>query len=454
MAITHTKDMTKGTYWKVIILFALPLLFSNLFQQLYNAVDALIVGQFLGKNPLAAVSSSGNLIFLFISFFVGTGSGIGVLIAKYFGEKNYEDMRKVIHTGVAFGLVCSVLLTILGIFLAPVLLKLMKTDADVLPESIKYFQYYFAGCVGMIMYNTFNGILNALGNSKRSLYYLIFSSLLNIILDLLFIGVFHFGVEGAAIATSISQIISALLAFIFLLKKGTVYQIKIKEVKFNNKMLRLILKYGIPAGIQNSVIALANVFVQSNINTFGNNAMAGCGTYSKLEGFAFLPVNSFCMALTTFVGQNLGAKEYERAKIGSRFGIICSVIMSEIIGIIMAITMPYLARLFSDDLEVIKIATLQARTICIFYFLLSFSHCVAAICRGAGKAIVPMIIMLVIWCVIRVLYIKIAMSISHNIQLIFIAYPLTWGLSSIIYLIYYLFTDWVHGFEKKQNQIN
>ena len=454
MAITHTKDMTKGTYWKVIILFALPLLFSNLFQQLYNAVDALIVGQFLGKNPLAAVSSSGNLIFLFISFFVGTGSGIGVLIAKYFGEKNYEDMRKVIHTGVAFGLVCSVLLTILGIVLAPVLLKLMKTDADVLPESIKYFQYYFAGCVGMIIYNTFNGILNALGNSKRSLYYLIFSSLLNIILDLLFIGVFHFGVEGAAIATSISQIISALFAFIFLLRKGTVYQIKIKEVKFDNKMLRLILKYGIPAGIQNSVIALANVFVQSNINTFGNNAMAGCGTYSKLEGFAFLPVNSFCMALTTFVGQNLGAKEYERAKIGSRFGIICSIIMSEIIGIIMALSMPYLARLFSDDLEVIKIATLQARTICIFYFLLSFSHCVAAICRGAGKAIVPMIIMLVIWCVIRVLYIKIAMSISHNIQLIFIAYPLTWGLSSIIYLIYYLFTDWVHGFEKKQNQIN
>ena len=449
MAITHTKDMTKGTYWKVIILFALPLLFSNLFQQLYNAVDALIVGQFLGKNPLAAVSSSGNLIFLFISFFVGTGSGIGVLIAKYFGEKNYEDMRKVIHTGVAFGLVCSVLLTILGIVLAPVLLKLMKTDADVLPESIKYFQYYFAGCVGMIIYNTFNGILNALGNSKRSLYYLIFSSLLNIILDLLFIGVFHFGVEGAAIATSISQIISALFAFIFLLRKGTVYQIKIKEVKFDNKMLRLILKYGIPAGIQNSVIALANVFVQSNINTFGNNAMAGCGTYSKLEGFAFLPVNSFCMALTTFVGQNLGAKEYERAKIGSRFGIICSIIMSEIIGIIMALSMPYLARLFSDDLEVIKIATLQARTICIFYFLLSFSHCVAAICRGAGKAIVPMIIMLVIWCVIRVLYIKIAMSISHNIQLIFIAYPLTWGLSSIIYLIYYLFTDWVHGFEKK-----
>ena len=452
MVKTHTKDMTKGSYWKVIILFALPLLFSNLFQQLYNAVDALIVGQFLGKNPLAAVSSSGNLIFLFISFFVGTGSGIGVLIAKYFGEKNYEDMRKVIHTGVAFGLLCSVLLTVLGITLAPVLLKLMKTDANVLPESIKYFQYYFAGCIGMVMYNTFNGILNALGNSKRSLYYLIFSSLLNVVLDLLFIAIFKFGVEGAAIATAISQILSATLAFIFLLKKGSVYQLEIKKIKFDQKMLKLILKYGMPAGIQNSVIALANVFVQSNINTFGNNAMAGCGTYSKLEGFAFLPVNSFCMALTTFVGQNLGAKEYERAKKGSRFGIICSVIMSEVIGIVMAISIPFLARLFSDDAEVIKIATTQARTICIFYFLLAFSHCVAAVCRGAGKAIVPMIIMLLIWCVVRVIYIKISMSISHNIQLIFAAYPLTWAISSIIYLIYYLFTDWVHGFEQKHSK--
>lgn len=452
MVKTHTKDMTKGSYWKVIILFALPLLFSNLFQQLYNAVDALIVGQFLGKNPLAAVSSSGNLIFLFISFFVGTGSGIGVLIAKYFGEKNYEDMRKVIHTGVAFGLLCSVLLTVLGITLAPVLLKLMKTDANVLPESIKYFQYYFAGCIGMVMYNTFNGILNALGNSKRSLYYLIFSSLLNVVLDLLFIAIFKFGVEGAAIATAISQILSATLAFIFLLKKGSVYQLEIKKIKFDKKMLKLILKYGMPAGIQNSVIALANVFVQSNINTFGNNAMAGCGTYSKLEGFAFLPVNSFCMALTTFVGQNLGAKEYERAKKGSRFGIICSVIMSEVIGIVMAIFIPFLAGLFSDDAEVIKIATTQARTICIFYFLLAFSHCVAAVCRGAGKAIVPMIIMLLIWCVVRVIYIKIAMSISHNIQLIFAAYPLTWAISSIIYLIYYLFTDWVHGFEQKHSK--
>ena len=452
MAISHTKDMTKGSYIKVIILFALPLLFSSLFQQLYNAIDAIIVGKFLGTNPLAAVSSSGNLIFLFISFFVGAASGIGVLIAKYFGEKNYTSMRKVIHTGIAFGLVCSILLTIIGISLAPVMLKLMKTDSEVLPESITYFKFYFSGSIGLVMYNVFNGILNALGNSKRSLYYLIISSLMNVVLDLLFIAIFKMGVEGAAIATAISQSLSALLCFIFLLKNGTVYQVKIKEIKFDKQMLLSILKYGIPAGIQNSVIALANVFVQSNINSFGNIAMAGCGTYAKLEGFAFLPVNCFCMALTTFVGQNLGAKQYERAKKGSKFGILCSAIMSEIIGLCMIVLIPYLARLFTGDPEVIKITTLQAKCICGFYFLLAFSHCVAAVCRGAGKAFVPMIIMLLIWCVLRVSYIQIAMSYSHDIKLVFFAYPITWSISSIIYLIYYLCTDWVHGFEKKNNK--
>ena len=446
----NTVDMSKGIYWKVIIAFAIPVFFSNLFQQLYNSIDALIVGNFLGKNSLAAVASSGNLIFLFTSFFIGTASGISVLIAKFFGEKRFDEMRKTIHTGIALGIVCSIILTILGIALTPFILRLMKTDENVLPESIKYFRYFFLGISGSVMYNIFSGILNALGNSKRSLYYLIFSSILNVILDLVFIAWFNMGVEGAALATAIAQISSALLCLLFLVKKGTIYQVELKEVKFDSRMLKLILKYGIPAGVQNSVIALANVFVQSNINTFGNDAMAGCGTYSKLEGFAFLPVTCFTMALTTFVGQNLGARQYERAKKGATFGVVCSLLLAEVIGLIMYLFMPYLARLFSDDINVINIATKQAHTICLFYFLLAFSHCIAAICRGAGKAIVPMIVMLLIWCLLRVTYINIAMSIEHEITLIFIAYPLTWGISSIIYFIYYKCSDWVHGFEKKE----
>lgn len=448
--MANIKDMTKGSIYKVIIAFAVPLFFSNLFQQLYNAVDSLIVGQFLGKNPLAAVSSSGNLISLFVSFFVGTASGIGVLIAKFFGEKNIKSMRKVIHTGIALGLVCSLLLTAIGIIFAPYLLKLMNTDVEVLPESIKYFTYYFAGVVGMVMYNIFAGILNALGNSKRTLLYLIISSVLNVLLDLLFIGALKTGVEGAAIATSISQIFSATLCFTFLLKKGTIYQVKIKELKFDWKILVQIIKFGVPAGVQNSVVSLANVVVQSNINIFGNNAMAGNGAYVKIEGFAFLPINCFALALTTFVSQNLGAKKYDRAKKGSMFGIICATVIAEIIGIITATCMPYLAKLFSSDPEVIELATKQAKIEGWFYFLLAYSYSVAAICRGSGKALIPMIIMLSVWCGFRVVYIETAMHFSENITLIYIAYPLTWGISSIIYFIYYTFSDWVHGFEKKK----
>ena len=313
---------------------------------------------------------------------------------------------------------------------------------------------YFLGSLGVVMYNIFNGILNALGNSKRSLYYLIFSSVLNVLLDLLFIGVFKGGVASAALATAISQVLSAILCLFFLLRKGTIYQVKFKEIKFDPLMLKQIIKYGVPSGIQNSVIALANVFVQSNINSFGSNAMAGCGTYAKLEGFAFLPVNCFTMALTTFVGQNLGAKNYERAKKGSRFGIVCSLILAELIGLIMFIFMPFLASLFNKEPEVIAYATTQARTICLFYFLLAFSHCIAAICRGAGKAIVPMGIMLLIWCVVRVIYITIALKIKNDIIIIFTAYPLTWGISSIIYFIYYNFCDWTKGFEGKNQKVN
>ena len=447
---SHTKDMSKGSIYKHIIIFAIPLFFSNLFQQLYNAVDSLIVGKFVGKNALAAVSSSGNLIFLFISFFIGIASGIGVLIGKYYGEKDYDSLRKTLHTGVAFGLICSIILTILGVTLAPVLLKLMKTDVQVLPESIKYFSCYFAGITSMVMYNVFAGTLNALGNSKRTFYYLIISSFTNIVLDLLFVAVLKLGVTGAALATVISQALSATLCLLFLIKRGTIYQIRFKEIKIYKSYFKQILKYGLPAGVQNSVIAIANVFVQANINTFGNDAMAGCGTYSKLEGFAFLPVNSFNMAITTFVSQNLGAKQYERAKKGSRFGILCATLLAELIGILMIILIPYLAKLFSDDQNVIEITTKQAQTICIFYFLMAFSHSVASVCRGAGKAIIPMGVMLIVWCIIRVIYIEIAMSISHEIVLVFLAYPITWFISSIVFLFYYLFSDWVHGFEKKE----
>lgn len=445
----QTLDMTKGTPWKLIVAFAMPVFLSNLFQQLYNSADSAIVGKFLGTNSLAAVASSGNLIFLFTSFFIGTAMGAGVVIAKYFGQKNYDKMKKAIHTNIACGLVAGIVLTVLGVLFTPTILVWMNTDKEVLPEAITYFRFYFFGVSGAIMYNFLNSILQAVGNSKRGLYYLITSSLLNIILDILFIGVFKMGVGSAAIATGISHYVSMILCLIFLMKKGTVYQVRIKEIGFDKEMLSQILKYGVPSGIQNSVIGLANVFVQTNINSFGGIAQAGYGCYGKIEGFAFLPITSFNLALTTFIGQNLGAKEYERAKKGSRFGIISAMILAEVVGVIMFFFIPYIARIFTDDMNVIMYSKKQATICCLFYFLLAFSHGVAAVCRGAGKAVIPMLIMLIVWCVIRVIYIKIAMSINHNINLIFWAYPITWSISSIIYFLYYSFSDWVHGFESK-----
>ncbi len=447
-----TVDMTVGKEWKAILRFAIPVFISSLFQQLYNSIDSLIVGNTLGDNALAAVSTSGNLIFLFTSFFIGCFSGAGVLISKYFGAKQYDDMQKTIYTGIMFAITAGIILTLTGIFLSPYILQWMNTDPAVLPESIDYFRWFFILIIGIVMYNCFSGILQAVGNSTVPLIFLIGSSILNVGLDLLFIVVFKMGVKGASIATGVSQITSATLCFIFLLRKGTVYQVHISKIRVDWKKLGLILKYGIPAGIQNSVIGLANVIVQSNLNTFGNIAMAGYGIYAKIEGFAFLPVTSFTLSLTTFTGQNLGAKQYDRAKRGAIFGIVTSMIVAEIIGVLTFFLMPYLARMFTQTEEVIAFSSRQAKVICLFYFLLAFSHSAAAIQRGAGRSFIPMIIMLSVWCIFRVIFINIALNINHDVIFIFIVYPLTWCISSIIYLIIHIFSDWVHGFEKKKNK--
>lgn len=300
------------------------------------------------------------------------------------------------------------------------------------------------------MYNILSGIMQAVGNSRRPLYYLLIASVLNVLLDLLFVIVFKWGVAGAAFATGISQLVSSLLCLGFLMKKDTIYQVKLKEIRLHKKMLKLILYYGIPSGIQNSVIGIANVFVQSNINSFGGDAMAGCGTYSKLEGFAFLPITSFTLSISTFVGQNLGAKKYDRAKKGATFAIIVTMFLAEIIGVLFYFLIPNLARLFNSDPAVVEFAIKQARIECLFYCLLAFSHCVAAVCRGAGKATVPMIVLLSVWCAFRVLYITVAMYYKHDIGLVFWAYPITWTISSVIFLVYYIFSDWIHGFDKKE----
>ena len=431
-----------------MLLFALPVFLGQVFQQLYNTFDAWCVGNYIGENALAAVTSSGSLIFMMVSFFNGTAMGAGVVIARLYGGKQYDPMRKTIHTAIAFGLVAGVLLTVVGMSFTPIILGWMGTPAEVLPESISYFRWYFAGAIFTVMYNIFVGILHAVGDSKHPLYYLMISAGTNVVLDVVFVAGLGWGVGSAAVATTVSQGLSATLCCIHLMRVKTPYRMSIKEVRFHKQHLLEIVKYGLPSGVQNSVIAMANVVVQSNINSFGPAAMAGCGAHAKLEGFAFLPVTCFTQALSTFVGQNLGAKQHDRVKRGVGFGIVCSCVLAELIGVISYVCAPYLVGFFSNSQEAIDFGTSHMRTICLFYFLLAFSHCIAGIMRGAGKPTVPMFTMLGCWCVLRVSYITVALRFANQLTTISWAYPLTWACSSLIFLVYFLTADWIHNFDR------
>ena len=431
-----------------MLLFALPVFLGNVFQQFYNAFDSWCVGNFIGDDALAAVSSSGSLIFMMVSFFNGLAMGAGVIIAKYFGAQDFTAMRKAIHTDIAFGLCAGLALTIAGVTFTPTILRWMGTPEDVLPQSIAYFRCYFCGAIFTVMYNIFVGILHAVGDSKHPLYYLIFSTFINIGLDLLFVAVFHWGVGSAAVATTISQGVSTTLCCIHLCRVDAPYKLNIREIRFHKKTLLDIIRFGLPSGVQNSVIAIANVVVQANINSFGKEAMAGCGAYSKLEGFAFLPITCFSQSLSTFVGQNLGARKHNRVKKGVVFGIVCSCLAAETIGIVCYCFAPKLIGFFNSEPVVIDYGVRHMRTICLFYFLLALSHCIAGIMRGAGKATVPMVTMLVFWCLVRVSYITIAVKLVNELETVSRAYPITWTCSSIVFLIYLLKADWIHNFDR------
>lgn len=440
--------MTKGPIRKDIVSFALPLFFGNLFQQLYSTVDSLIVGNTLGQLALASVSSSGALTHMLVGFFNGVAMGAGVVISKYFGARHEEKMRRAMHTDLAFGLVSGVFMTIFGVLLTPAILVLMKTPEDILPGSILYFRIYSAGLLFTIMYNICMGIMNAVGDSRHPLYYLVISSILNVILDLFFIVVLGYGVASAALATIISQGVSVVLSFKRLLKKDEIYKIKLNEIKFDLPILKQIIRFGLPSGVQNSVINFANVVVQTNINSFSSATVAGSGSYAKIEGFVFLPITAFTMALTTFISQNLGARNYDRAKKGMSFGIACSMVIAEAIGLVVFILAPQLISLFNRSEEVIRYGVRQARIEALFYCFLALSHSIAAILRGAGKAKVPMCIFLGVWCLLRVSYITIALKFIPAVEIVYTAYPLTWSVSSVLFVIYLIKADWVHALDK------
>ena len=427
--------MTSGNITKQLIYFVIPLVLGNILQQLYNAADSAIVGQFVSGEALAAVSSSGPLINLLISFFMGVSVGAGVVVARHYGAKRFEEMHQAIYSSYVFTLIGGVIMTIVGVLLSPLLLKLMGVPEEVMGESITYLQIYFYGVIGVMIYNMGSGILRALGDSKTPLYFLMIAAFTNVVLDLVFVIVFHMGIAGAAWATLISQCLSALLVLILMIRGNDIYHLRLKDFKLYPNTFKEIIRFGLPSGIQNAFVSFSNLVVQSNINAFGSIAMAGAGAYTKIDGFAILPVQSFSLAITTFVGQNIGAEKYSRIREGFKKALIMGIGVSLIISIILVFGSPIILRIFSNDPEVISYGVLMSHMVAPAYSILAISHVAIGYLRAMNQSTLAMVVTFACWCGLRMAWILTLTPIFERIEVVFLGWPISWVVSSIIFAI-------------------
>lgn len=441
--------MTEGSIWKKILFFSIPLILGNLFQQLYNTVDSIIVGNYIGSEALAAVGSSGSHINLLIGFCIGASAGAGVVIAQFYGAQDREGVRKAVHTTIAIAIAAGAVLTVVGIVATPILLKAMGTPQEVFDQASIYLKVYFGGILFSVVYNMSAGILNAVGNSKRSLVYLMIAATSNIFLDLLFVVVLKMGIVGAAIATDISQLLSCIFIILFLVRSEDVYRVKLKDIRCYDNLLGKILKIGLPTGVQNIVISLSNVIVQSSVNSFGAVAMAGFAAYIKVDGFNILPVLSFSMAATTFVGQNVGAGRLDRVKKGMYVSVAMGIIYTVCTGILLLAFAPQVIGVFTQNGKVVEYGVYIMKFFCPFYWMLGILHILAGTIRGTGKTMQAMVVFLFSLCIFRVLWIWGAMSVSHKIGGVMLGYPLSWLVGLVMILIYVWKGNWMpYGMKK------
>ena len=429
--------MTEGSIPRLLITFALPLMVGNVFQQLYNTVDSIIVGNFVSKQALAAVGCTGPIINTRIGVFAGLSGGAGVVISQFYGAKDRERLRRAVQTTVVLTAIMCVLLTAAGVLLAPLLLRLMDTPADVMGAASEYLRIYFWGISGMLLYNIGAGILRAVGDSTHPLYFLIFSATTNTVLDYLFVKVFSFGIAGAAIATIVSQALSAVLVMGMLVRSKEDYRVDLKALHLDGAVLKRICEIGIPSSLQMGVTAVSNVFVQSYINRFESSCMAGWAAYNKLDAFAMLPLMGFSMAVTTFVGQNYGAGKLDRARSGPLHALWIGTLIMVAILTPMMLFAPTLVRLFNQEAEVIAFGTLFIRLISPFYLLCTINQIYSGALRGVGDTKATMIIMLFSFVFFRQLYLFTAYRLGGGIVPIALGYPAGWIMCSTVILIYY-----------------
>ena len=430
-------DMTTGNITRHIITFAFPLLIGNIFQQLYNMVDTWVVGKYVSNEAFAAVGSVGPIVNMLIGFFMGLSSGAGVVISQYYGARRYEEVHDTVHTAMVMTLIMGVAFTAIGLAMTPFMLRLMNTPENVMPESTAYLTIYFSGILGLMVYNIGAGILRAVGDSQRPFYFLVVCAVMNTVLDLVFVLVFHMGVEGVALATILSQGTSAVLVVITLMRTDSCIKLRIRDLRLNFAMLGKIFRVGIPAAIQMAITAFSNIFVQSYINYFGDNCMSGWTAYAKIDQLLFLPMQSIALASTTFVGQNLGRNQVDRAKQGVRQALIIAIISTLILMVpVMVFASPVVA-FFNSKAEVVQIGTMLLHWLSPFYVLCCFNQIYSGALRGAGNSRAPMIIMLSSFVAFRQVYLFIMARVCNEIIPIAMSYPAGWLLCSTLTTIYY-----------------
>ena len=430
-------DMTQGNITRHIILFALPLLAGNIFQQLYNMVDTWVVGRFVSNEAYAAVGSVGPIINMLVGFFIGLSSGAGVVISQYYGAKRPEEVQRTVHTAVAMTLVMGIVFTALGIAMTPHMLRLMNTPENVFPESKAYLTIYFSGILGLMLYNVGAGILRAVGDSKRPFYYLVVCALMNTVLDLVFVIYFDMGVQGVALATILSQAVSAFLVMLTLLRTTECVQVRLKYLRLHWDILKKVIRVGFPAAIQMALTSFSNIFVQSYINYFGDACMSGWTTYAKVDAILFLPMQSIALSSTTFVGQNLGSNQVDRARKGVRTSVMLALTSTVVLLIPIVIFAEPLVAFFNEKPEVIRIGSMLLRFISPFYLFSCFTQVYSGALRGAGNSKAPMVFMLSSYVVFRQIYLFIMSRICNQIIPIAMSYPAGWILCATLTTIYY-----------------
>lgn len=440
MRAMSKNQITEGVIWKQLLFFFFPILLGTLFQQLYNTADTVVVGRFVGTKALAAVGgSTGQIVNLVVNFFVGLASGATVIIARYYGARDRIKLNNALHTAIALSIVGGIVTAVAGILLTPFLLQMMNTPADVIEGSTTYLRIYFAGIIFVFVYNIGSGILRAVGDSKRPLYFLIVCCFLNIFLDILFVVYLKLGVKGAAFATVISQAVSALLVILSLTKSVDIYHLRPNKIRFYKSLLIAIVTIGLPAGLQSVMYGISNIIIQTSLNSLGTETVAAHTAFAKIDAIYWMISGAFSVSIITFIGQNYGARKFDRMKKSIKVCLFMDLIASLLLTTVMMVAGPYLLRLFTSDQEVIEIGMQIIHIIAPSYALFIFIEILSSSLRGMGNVVIPMLMTCGGVCVLRILWIFLFVRTHLSVTTILMSYPISWGFTAVLFIIYFMF---------------